>query len=476
MPSLRLSGVGVDHGDRTLFDDVHLHLRAGQRLALVGENGAGKSTLLRVAAGLQGPDRGSVHREGRVGHLAQALPEDDPAGSGGERQRRRLEALRAAGADLLLLDEPTHHLDGDAMAWLEAWLVASEVAVLFVAHDRAFLDAVATDVAFLERGALRIEAGGYAAASARRAVADAAGVRRHRADAARRASLAAAVQREGSRARSVGAYDPRYAEGTSKLLAKNRAESASNTLARRTRAMRARLEREAPAAKPYEDRRRLGFVARPADRGPSEVLTAHELVVRRGGRTLVHALDLHVRRGDRVALVGPNGAGKSTLLDVLTGRRAPDGGAVRRGIGLTVAHVDQVDEPWTRPGRDGAATVGDVLRGVRSDLRPGDVWRATAEAGIPSAPDRPVAELSGGERRRLTLACVAVADAHLLVLDEPTHHLDVRAVEALEALLEGFPGTLLLASHDRRLVARVATRVWRFAPEGGLDGRSVVPT
>ncbi len=476
MPSLRLSGVGVDLGDRTLFDDVLLHLHAGQRLALVGENGAGKSTLLRVAAGLCVPDRGRVHREGRVGHLDQMLPDDGPPGSGGEHQRRRLEALSASGADVLLLDEPTHHLDGEALAWFEAWLIASDAAVLFVAHDRAFLDAVATDVAFLERGALRIDAGAYAEAIARRAAADAAGVRRHRADTARRASLAGAVQREGSRARSVGTFDPRYADGTSKLLAKNRAESASNTLARRTRAMRARLEREPPVAKPYEDRRRLGFVARPADRGPLEVVTAHDLVVRRGGRTLVAGLDLYVRRGDRVALVGPNGAGKSTLLDVLTGRRAPDAGSVRLGVGLAVAHVDQVAEPWTRARGSGAGTVGDVLRSVRSDVRPADVWRATAEAGIPSAPDRPVDELSGGERRRLTLACVAVADAHLLVLDEPTHHLDVRAVEALEALLEGFPGTLLIASHDRRLVARLATQVWRFSTEGGLDGRSVVPT
>ena len=471
MPILRLSGVGVDAGDRTLFDDVHLHLAAGRRLALVGENGAGKSTLLRVAAGLQAPDRGRVHRTGRVGHLDQVLPDDEPPGSGGERQRRRLEALRASGSDLLLLDEPTHHLDGEALAWLEAWLIASGAALLFVAHDRAFLDAVATDVAFLERGTLRIEAGGYAVASARRAAADAAGARRHRADAARRAGLAAAAQREGSRARSVGAFDPRYADGTSKLAAKNRAESASNTLARRTRAMRARLEREAAAPKPYEDRRRLDFVARLADRGPQEVVTARELVVRRGGRTLAAGLDLHVRRGDRVALVGPNGAGKSTLLDVVTGRRPPDGGSLRLGTGLRVAHVDQLAEPWTEAG---ASTVGDVLRGVRPDLRPGDVWRATADAGVPSSPERPVAELSGGERRRLTLACIAVADAHLLVLDEPTHHLDVRAVEALEALLAGFAGTLLLASHDRRLVDRVATRVWRFTMEGGLDGRSVV--
>jgi ATPase subunit of ABC transporter with duplicated ATPase domains len=471
MSTLRLTGVGVDLPDGPLFDDVQLQLHPGRRLALVGENGAGKSTLLRVAAGLLVPDRGRVHRAGRVAYLAQALPDDAPAGSGGERQRRRLEAIRAEGADVLLLDEPTHHLDADAISWLEDWLIGEDAAVLFVAHDRALLDAVATDVAFLERGALRLEAGGYDEATARRAAADAAQGRRHRADVGRRGRLEAAVQREGSRARAFGAYDPRYAQGTSKLLAKNQAASAARTLARRTRAMQARLEREPLEEKPFDDRRRLSFVARPPERGPREVVTARDLVVVRGGRTLVAGLDLHVRRGERVALTGPNGSGKSTVLDVLTGRRSPDAGTVRLGPGLTVAHVDQTAEPWS-----GAHTVGAVLRRVRPDLKDGDVWRATAEAGVASDPERPVAELSGGERRRLTLACVAAADAHLLVLDEPTHHLDVRAVEALEALLAAYPGTLLLASHDRRLVARVATHVWRFTTDGGLDGCSVVPT
>jgi ATP-binding cassette subfamily F protein 3 len=142
-------------------------------------------------------------------------------------------------------------------------------------------------------------------------------------------------------------------------------------------------------------------------------------------------------------------------------------------VAVRVAEVAQVAEPWAG---DDVATVGEVLRRVRADLRDADVWRATADAGVPCGPQRPLAELSGGERRRLTLACVAASDAHLLVLDEPTHHLDVRAVEALEDLLVAYPGTVLLASHDRRLVARVATRVWRFPGADGEEGRSVGPT
>ena len=468
MSLLTFSGVGFDLPDAPLFDDVDLTLDRGDRVALVGENGAGKSTLLHLAAGLLDPDRGRVLVRADAAYLPQFLPDrPEVPGSGGEMQRRRLENLLAPRPDLLLLDEPTHHLDIQAIQWLEHHLlsVARDAAVLFVSHDRAFLDAVATHAAFLERGALRVEAGNYTAATERRTARDEATLRKHQAQVRDHARLRAEAGRQQSRALSAGRFNKRRAEGQPLLLAKNKAENVSNTLARRARSIATRLEREEVIDKPWQDNRRLEFIAAPTAPGPNEVVTAEGLVIRRAGRIIVPGLDLYVRRGERIALVGPNGSGKTTTLDVLSGRRPPDAGTVRLGLGLRVARADQTGEPW-----DGALgailSVGDVLHQVNPALTDPEVWRVTAAVGVPSGPDRPVAELSGGERRRLTLACIAAVDAHLLVLDEPTHHLDLRAVEALEALLESFTGTLLFASHDRRLVERIATRVWLFGASG----------
>lgn len=458
------------------------------RVAISGENGAGKTTLMRLAGGELEPDRGTLDLRGTVGWLPQHLPDElELPGSGGERQRRRLEELLSCSNDLLLLDEPTHHLDLEALAWLEDRLLNAAAAVLFVSHDRAFLDAVATHVGFLERGRWRLETGNYSQAVARRLSEDAANARRHHVQTRKRSALEAEFHRQRSKAKSADRFNHKRASGQAPILAKGKAENVANTLAGRARALKTRLAREEVVEKPWEDRRRLSFTAEPSSPGPSEVLRAEGLVVRRGGRSIVggraaprgaeescgteelrggeepRGVDLHLRRGDKVALIGPNGSGKSTLLAVLMGALEPAAGRVVHGTGLRIGFSDQAREPWGE-----AHTVGDVLRRVRPDLLDPEVWRVTAEVGVPSAPSRPIRDLSGGERRRLTLAQIAVSDGHLLVLDEPTHHLDLRAVEALEALLGEYSGTLLLATHDRRLVERVATRVWTLG-EGRLE-------
>lgn len=502
--SLQFSGVGVDVVDRRLFDDVHLTLSPGERLALVGDNGTGKTTLLRVACGVLAPSSGRVRLSGSAALLEQLdaaapvaagtllervlaeRPEPRPglvdaalrsagldpsasagALSGGERQRARLAALFAAPADLLCLDEPTNHLDADGIAWLLARLRAQRAALLVVDHDRAFLDAIAERTAFLAHGALRTYPGGYTAAAAARDADDGARRRRHDAQAARQRALLVAADRHRSMARSAGTFNHRRADGQSPLLAKGKAEAASRTHARASAAMRSRLERETPEPKPFEDRRRLRLRAGEAAPGPNEVLVCRGLTLERGGRRLVSGLDLMLRRGERLVVAGPNGSGKTTLLEALTGRRDPGAGSVRLGVGLRVSVVAQADH--ARDAAIGDLSVAERLRAERDDLGDSDVWEAMAAVGAPCAPDRPVATLSGGERQRLELARIAVTAAHCLVLDEPTLHLDVRAIEALERLLLDYPGTLLLVSHDAALMGAVATRRLTLDGRGGWE-------
>ena len=520
--SLHLTAVGLALGDRSLFDDVHLTLAPGERVALVGDNGAGKTSLLRVALGALEPTAGAVRLHGSAALLAQLdgaataptnptpttllrrvldeRPEPHPgtfdaalrgagldpfapadALSGGERQRARLAALLAAPADVLCLDEPTNHLDAAGIAWLVERLRSCRAALLVVDHDRAFLDAIAERTAFLAHGALRVYPGGYTTAAAARAADEHAQRRRHDAQAARHRALRVAADRQRSLTRSAGSFDHRKAGGQATILAKNKAEAVSRTHARASAAMRTRLEREAPEPKPFEDRRRLRLHAGAADPGPSEVLVVRALDVVRAGRTLVAGLELIVRRGERLAIHGPNGSGKTTLLEVLTGQRTAAAGSVRRGLGLALSYVAQADRIPASTGFDDAvdasrdassgasseASVGERLRAERPTLSDSEVWEVMAAVGAPCGPERRIATLSGGERQRLELARIAVTPAHALVLDEPTLHLDVRAIEALEALLRDYAGTVLLVSHDAALVDAVATRRLTLDGDGG---------
>lgn len=503
---LRLHDVGYEVAGRALLDAVSLTLAPGERVAISGDNGSGKTTLLRLATGLLEPSRGRVHRDGAGALLAQ-LSDDAPrpeatlltavldehpeprpgvfdralrgagldpftpprALSGGEHQRARLAVLLALPAELLCLDEPTNHLDADGIDWLQARLRASPVAMLLVDHDRAFLSAIAGRTGFLAQGSLEIYPGGYQQAREAHDAHRAARRRRHEAQVGRQRALREAADRERSKARSAGRFDHRKAEGQALSLVKGKAESAARTHARASAAMRARLARETPEAKPFEDRRRVRFCAGAFEPGPQEVLVARALDVERGGRRLVGGLTLYLRRGDRLALTGPNGSGKTTLLDVLVGRRPPTSGTVRHGVGLTLLDVAQADRSSSSRGasRPGYATVGALLRGERPALSDTEVWEATAAVGVASPPERPLAELSGGERQRVEVARLSVTSAHWLVLDEPTLHLDVRAIEALQGLLLEFPGTVLLVSHDAALVASVATRRLTLAGDGG---------
>nr|WP_221276974.1 ABC-F family ATP-binding cassette domain-containing protein [Deinobacterium chartae] len=387
--------------------------------------------------------------------------------SGGQQRRVMLARLLLSPADTYLLDEPTNHLDWASLEWLERWIREQSATFLIVSHDRSFLDATAQRVLELERGSLHEYPGNYSAAMALRRTLRAAQQRDYQAFARKAAALEAEARAAGSAARSAGQFNHRRAGNQSLLLAKNKAESVSNTLARKARALEKRLERmrEDAPEKPFEDMLRLHVPLGEVPHGPNDVLRLENLGVARGGRTLLRGLNLSVRRGDRLALLGENGSGKSSLLSVLLGHTPAAEGEVRRGVGLELYWAGQHGEELLN-----LTTLEDALRSANPALARHDLYALLAALDLPRDPQLEIARLSGGQRTRLSLARLGITRAHLLVLDEPTNHLDPEAIDTLEAFLADYPGTVIFASHDRRLVQRVATRrLWLESGEWRLE-------
>ena len=381
--------------------------------------------------------------------------------SGGQQRRLLLARQLLAPGDVLLLDEPTNHLDAAGLAWLEAWLRASPATVVVVSHDRAFLDATVTAVAELERGQLTVWPGGYSQAMALKATALAAQQRLHDAQARQKRQLELEAGRLASAGRSAGRFNHKRAGNQSLLLAKGKAENASRTLASRARALQKRLERFEVTPATFEDGGDPVIPLPPVPTGPGEVLRFDGVTLARGARELVAGLTFVLRRGEKLALLGANGSGKSSLIAAALGALAPAAGTVTLGAGVSVCHVSQHGEELQR-----FASLEEAVRDAQPRIRKQDLHYLLARLGLPNDPAFPVSDLSGGQRTRLSLARLTVTRAPLLVLDEPTNHLDVRMVEALERLLVAYPGTLLLASHDRRLVEAVASRTLHLAPGG----------
>ncbi len=383
------------------------------------------------------------------------LDADTPAArlSGGQQRRLLLARQLLAPGDVLLLDEPTNHLDTEGLAWLEGWVRASPSTVLVVSHDRAFLDATVTAVAELERGQLTVWPGNYSQAMEVKATALDAQQRLHDAQARQKRQLEIEAGRLGSAGRSAGHYNHKRAGNQAVILAKNKAENVSRTLASRSRALQKRLERFELTPAPFEDEGAPVIPLPEFPTGPGEVLRFDGVTLARGGRVLAEDLTFLLRRGEKLALLGPNGSGKSSLIAAALGQLAPAAGTITLGAGLTICHVSQHGEVLQAFG-----TLEDAVRDAQPQIRKQDLHYLLGRMGLPKDPSFPVERLSGGQRTRLSLARLTVTRAPLLVLDEPTNHLDIRMVEALERLLVAYPGTVLLASHDRRLVEAVASR------------------
>ena len=485
-PLLQLNEISLTFGGDPVFDDLSLVVQPGDRVALVGRNGSGKSTLMKVMAGLVEADRGAViagpgvsvgymeqdpdlsgfetlgdfaahgldpgemYKVERAGEGLKFDPERPVAtASGGERRRAALARLMAQAPELMLLDEPTNHLDIEAIGWLESELKTTRTAFVIISHDRAFLRALTRATLWIDRGQVRRQEKGFGDFEAwRDQMWEEEDTQRHKLNRKIKAEARWAV--EGISARR------KRNQGRVRALQDLRAERAGQI-------------------------RRQGTAAMALDAGPKsgrKVIEAVGIAKRFGDNVILSDFSLKVQRGDRIALVGPNGVGKTTLLNMLIGAETPDEGTVSIGTNLELALFDQA-----RAQLDGDMSLWDSLTGD-PDMRvsgkadqvlvrgqPKHVVGYLKEFLFDEAQARaPVRSLSGGEKARLLLAKLMARQSNLLILDEPTNDLDVETLDLLQELLETYDGTVILVSHDRDFLDRVAATT--IAMEG--DGRATV--
>ncbi len=476
---LNLERVSKSYGVRPLLTEVSLGINKGERIGIVGRNGDGKTTLLEIMAGLEEPDSGRVSHTTslHIGYLHQgdelvdthsvreavlggradhewaadsrtreivevllagvALDRAVLGLSGGERRRCSLAALLLGDHDLVILDEPTNHLDVEAVSWLAAHMVGRTSAMVVVTHDRWFLDAVCETTWEVHDGVVDSYDGGYAAMVLARA----------------------------ERQRQASASETRRQNLARKELAWLRRGPPARTSKPKFRidAATALIE-DVP-----EPRDRLQLQRFAAQRLGKDVIDIEDADLSRGDKQLLSHATWRLGPGDRVGIVGVNGAGKTSVLSLLSGDLAPDAGRVRHGRTIALQHLTQALDDLD-PEQRVLPTVESISRITRTV--DGEITATSMLERFGFTGDRLTArigDLSGGERRRFQLLCLLLTEPNVLLLDEPTNDLDIDTLNVLEDFLDGWPGTLVVVSHDRYFLERVTDSVWALLGDGQIS-------
>ncbi|MCW2774082.1 MAG: transporter related protein [Nocardioides sp.] len=477
---LNLERVSKSYGVRPLLTDVSLGIAAGERIGIVGRNGDGKTTLLEVMTGLEEPDTGRVSQQRGllIGYLHQGDELEDThtvreavlaglddhqwaadfrtreivevllAGvaldrpvtglSGGERRRCALAALLLGDHDLIVLDEPTNHLDVEAVAWLAQHLVKRPSAMVVVTHDRWFLDEVCQWTWEVHDGVVDAYEGGYAAF----------------------------VLAKAERSRQASASEMRRQNLARKELAWLRRGPPARTSKPKFRidAANALIE-DVP---PPRDRLELQKFA--TQRLGKDVLDIEDADLVRGDRTLLKHATWRLGPGDRVGIVGVNGAGKSSVLNLISGALQPAAGKVKLGRTVALRQLTQQLDDLDPDGR-----VLPMVESFRRVTKTADGSEITASSMLERfgfTGDKlttRIGDLSGGERRRFQLLMLLLDEPNVLLLDEPTNDLDIDTLNVLEDFLDGWPGTLIVVSHDRYFLERVTDSVWALLGDGQIS-------
>ena len=470
--------ISINFGSRQLLEDVNFYLNEGDKTGIIGINGTGKSTFLKVLAGVTEPDGGRISRNPnvQVSYLPQNPVMDDDATvleqvflhfpaefralneyeaktmlnklglpdfeqkvgtlSGGQRKRVALAAALIHPADVLVLDEPTNHLDAEMTAWLEDWLRRFKGGLVMVTHDRYFLERVVNHITELSRGKLYHYEANYS---------------KYLELKEQRAEMAEASERKRQ---SILRVEREW------IMRGCRARTTKSK--ERIQRYEALLNQDAPET---DDTVQM---AAASSRLGKKIIELKDVSKSFDGRSIVDHFSYNLLRNDRIGIVGRNGAGKSTLLHLIAGELAPDAGSVEVGTTVKIGHFSQEGRELDLNQRV-YDFIHDIADEVRTDEGTFSANQMMERFMFPSdLQSVPIGRLSGGERRRLYLLSVLMEAPNVLLLDEPTNDLDVMTLSILEDYLQGFPGPILVVSHDRFLLDKLAESIFEVRGDGAI--------